>query len=427
MSYSARVSPKTARRQRIIVVPRLPAYALTPRFAMSAVYRSLQTPPNQRSLLNVEAIYTYLKEWPVFTSIAKNERVQKDICKAIQLENYKDGELVYKLDDLCDGWYLIYSGNVILVEKCDKEPTDPDEILSNKYIRRIHNPVLRKQYFRIVRRATVSEDVGREEMLSNSYRKQFCIAVGETEVLRVDPYTFRFVLETINNLIVQERTALILNITKLEPLFDYPDILEYIAESLKDFEIEEGTLIDNSNPIHNGFILIKSGLIKVHRNIDFTKISVEPEKLHIGELDFEIPEGESTLVATTYGENTIFALPEVYTSKLYEFKASVVRKVKGMLLDYRDFFSLIPMVVQKEILKNILDQRDDQTVVNDYIENLRKHIWKSFRTKCLDEARDYNSVTRNSFKDEVLKRTPKMPNSIPTYRPRTYHSARLTI
>ncbi|EAY12381.1 cyclic nucleotide-binding domain containing protein [Trichomonas vaginalis G3] len=426
MSLSARTL-RTPRRQRIIVVPRPPAYAATPIYAMSAVYRSLQTPASERTLLNIEAIYSYLKNWPVFTSLVSNEKIQKDICKAIQLEKYDDGEIIYKLDDLSDGWYLIYSGNVILVEKCDYPPTDPDEQLSEKYFRRIHNPYLKNQNFRIVRRATVSEDIGRQEMMSNSFRKQYCLSVGTTEVLRVDPYTFKFVLDSYESFIVQERAGLILHIRKLEPLFDYHDISQYVAESLKDISLERGTVINRSNPIENGFLLIQSGLIKVYRKINFSNIRVLPSCLNVGDRTIILPNGISDLVSGTYGESTILALPEMYTSTEYDYRAVVVKKVKGLILPYKDFFSLIPMTVQKKILANVLDTRNEQKVVDDYIDHERKNIWKSYRTKCFDEAIEINSVSKNSCYDDVLARSPRTPDSIPSYRPRTYHIARRTM
>ena len=427
MISSARTSMRASRRRRVIVVPRPPPYARTPRFAMTAIERSLNIPSKERTPVNVEAIFSMMKTWPNFTSFIKKEEIQKDICGSVFFEKYKNGELLFKPGDLSDGWYFVFRGGCILVEETEEEPQDPNEIVPDEYRILFRDLRIRKiRHFRVVKHVSSTQDFGREELQKMTWRKYYCVTVGDTELIKIDPYTFKYFSDQYKYEMIEKKSEALNQVRNFECLVELTDINRRLADAMKECTVDQGFVISRANPIAKGFLVVEKGLIIVKRKVDFSQITLTKEDVRVGDTDINVPTGVEYIQSDRITEHGILALPEMYETDPFDFYAEVMQDTECYLILYKDFFAYIPIALQKEILPTILDQRSEEEVVRDWLKMKKQYQWRLFKKKCEVEASDFNKATRNGPAEDIYARLPRLPISLPSYKPRGRRSVRIT-
>ena len=416
------------RRQRIIFIPKTPQYAKTPRYAESAVMRSLKTHSNERDLLNVSAIWSLLSKWPTFVSYFKDEKIQKDICQAIEYDKFDDARILYRPNDITDGWYFVLSGCCYLVEECiSADEINEDNQLPSEYQKLLRDSVRNKayRYYKVVEKKTYMQEFGFIEMKKNLLRKYYCITVGETELLKIDPYTFKLIYTMHERQLHTDKINLLTSNHHLLILLDNDDVLNNVANAMKELNLDEGYIIDNSNPLAHGIVIIEDGIINVRRVINFDKVSLSKFQLTVGDKEIVLPTGISEIPTKKLTNGDALPLPEMYYPKnTYNFVAEVKKDSKCYLLEYNDFFSLIPMYMQKKILKRLLDKRNDQEVVEDWLQKQKVVEWRVYKKKIMKEARQYIKATKNGEPEEIITRKPRPPKGMIDYSPFKRRSAR---
>ena len=423
--FSARTSFTSSRRRRIIIVPRAPQYAKTPRFAMTAIERSLTVPPTQRTPMNIEAIFSLMKTWPNYTSFIKIEEIQRELCHAIYYEKYKDGNMIFKPGDLSDGWYFVFKGKCILVEEVDKDPENTDEFLPDEY-KALFKDILtgRVHHFRVFRTILPTEDFGSDELKKMCWRNCYCITVGSTEILKIDPYSYKYYTSQYKNMIREKKADVLTKAPKLEALLDYPDASTFLAEKMKECKIDKGFVISKENPLSKGFLVVEKGLIIVKRKVNFDTVSLSENDLKVGDISINIPNGYQFIQSEKISDYCIMALPEMYSSNDFEFYAEAMTDTDCYLIEYKDFFSLVPINIQNQILNSVLDHRSDEEVIHDWLENKKNFQWRIYKKKCQNEAKEFNSVSKGGSQEQIYLRIPKLPISLGNYRPRGRRTVR---
>lgn len=418
MIGSARSSVSTPRRKRVIFVPRTPHYSRTPRFAISAVERSLKTPPKERSLMNIEAIHSVLKTWPNFVAFNQSEEIQKSICASLIREEFPDGCLLFKPGDISDGWSFVYKGSCFMIEECEEEPENDEEKVPLNYQKVLFSTSYRKTHYRIIKKYVPHEDFGRDELKKSSFKKNYCVSCGETVLLKIDPYQLKFVSEQYKSTMVTRKANALMQSGKFDILMDQNDVLNRLAASLEECTIDKGFVISDENPVDKGIIIVESGTINVKRIIDFSNINLKKEDFMIGNSPVKKPTGVQSILSKKVGVFGTLALPEMYQNVYYPFTAEAVEDCTCFLLHYDDLFALVPMYMQKIIISNILDLRTDEQVVKDWLANQGTIRWKIYKKRCEYEAMDYNKACRNGEKDDIIARVPHIPISFGEYNPR---------
>lgn len=405
----------TQRRERIIIVPRKNNGFYTPRFAYSAILRALQTLPQGRTPCQIEAIFTLLSKWPSFYTQIPDERVQRDICAAIIYEEFPKESLLFNVEDDSDGWYFILSGKCILLEPCQFLPENPDEIPSDGIIKLLRD-TRRQKYkkFKIIATKTPQTDFGKPISKKELYRAFACVSIEDTVILRIDPYTFSAIIAKHRHSNHDKLLNLLKSIPKFEPLVGYNEYCSFLVESLKPMNLDKDVIINKENSLGKGFYIIEEGKIVRKRNIDFSKVDIQPEDTEVGDKKISIPTGIKVVNVETLSDNDILTLPDMYQNCSYY--AEVVADTKGYLLKYDDYFSALPMFLQKKITHKLLDNSTDEECAYKWIAAQRAIQWRIFRKKCLQEAYEYNRADRNSFPEEIFIRSPSLPISFQGYK-----------
>ena len=427
MCLSARTTA-SRRRKRIIFVPKTPQYAKTPRYATTAVTRSIRTPSNERDLLNVMAIWSLIGKWPSFYSYIPDEKMQKEICRSFEYDKFDDGRILFKPNDITDGWYFVLSGSCFIVEECiSPDDVQPDEELPIEYQKILRDYVRNKayRYYKVVDHKMPTQEFGFVEMKKTLLRKHYCITAGETELLKIDPYTFKLIFTSHERQLHTDKINLITSNNNLLILLDNDDVLNNVATALKPLTLEKGFTISRDNPLAEGIVLIEDGAMQVKRLVDFNHVTISKFQLEVGDKEITLPEGISPIPTQKLSNSDVLALPELYPNGEFDFVAEVKKDSKCYLLEYNDFFSMIPMFMQKNILKKILDKRTDQQVVEDWLKKQKIVEWRIYKKKVYKEARDFNHATRPGDPEEIYARRPHPPKGMKDYRP--YRRKSLTI
>ena len=420
MCLSARTTTGR-RRKRVIFIPKTPQYAKTPRYAESAVTRSLKTHSNERDLLNVAAIWSLLSKWPSFVSYFPDEKIQKDICQAIDYNKFDDARILYRPNDITDGWYFVLSGCCYLVEECiSADEISEENELPPEYQKLLRESARNKAYrhYKIVERKMPTQEFGFIEMKKNLLRKYYCITIGETELLKIDPYTFKLIYTMHERQLHTDKINLLTSNSNLLILLDNDDVLNNVAYALKDLNLDKGYIINNNNPLAHGIVIIEDGIIQVRRVVNFDKVTLSKYQLTVGDKEIALPQGINEIPTKKLANGDALPLPEMYYPKnTYNFVAEVKKDSKCYLLEYSDFFSMIPMYMQKNILKKILDKRNDQEVVEDWLKKQKVLEWRVYKKKVLKEARQFIKATKPGDPEEIISRKPRPPKGMIDYNP----------
>lgn len=387
MCLSAR-SCKTPRKKRIIVVPRSPAYAVTPRFAMSAIERALKKESDFRTPVDVEAIYSLMSRWSSFNTVMTNEIIQRKFCQIIEFLHYSEGDYIYRKDDISDGWYFVFTGKIILV---DAERLDPQNMKESNIPTQFYEELRRMwrqryNYFTLEAEITKTQSFGLEELQEKKLRNMYAIAERDTDILRIDKFSYDIIISKVEKNIYEERYQLIEKIKELSILKRMPNVLGFVVEILKPINLPSGLVIDINNPLCNGFLIIKTGEIQVQKACDFSQLSFWKEDLIIGDRAINLPKGVADVPTKLLGDCSVLALPSIYPENGEKFSATVMKDSTCFTIDFDEFFKCVPREMQLHILELIIDKRSDQEVVDEWLRQKRNARWRIYKDQCVVEA-----------------------------------------
>lgn len=75
--------------------------------------------------ITIEKVIMFLLETPIFEKL--DELELSEVLKVLQIRRARDGQLVFKEEDVGDGWYVVYEGEVIITKT---DPGKPERVVA---------------------------------------------------------------------------------------------------------------------------------------------------------------------------------------------------------------------------------------------------------------------------------------------------------
>ena len=396
-------SPRATRRNgRIIFVPR-PVVPLSARKrTKDAAFAALQVPPAERTDWQVESIECVLSQWPCFCRVLPKVSTRREICKCLIFEFCKPNTLLFKVGDISDGWYVMYSGECVLYRQCEGEGErgEMDVMLQRQSYDERYEP------FRTVGE---HEDFGSEELRKDRPRTYAAVVTQPSYVIHVDSALYRMCVEWVERTELQTRTRYLMDIEELSPLLIDQNLFERLAEVMEEDVLLKGV---EYNSICGGWVIVQSGAVARKRVADFTKVEVHPSLLEVADVKIVLPEGRVRIVTDVYGPNRMFCDPSLSTSLHKPFSIDVLEDTKVWTIRHEHVRDLLPIDVRREVEQPLLDDATDDELVRLWVANEREVQWEFYRQKCNKQARRFMKQMSRDMNGDFSCRRPKPPKAI---------------
>lgn len=401
----AHESPRSPRRNgRIIFVPR-PAVPLSARKrTKDAAFAALQVPPAERTDWQVDSIETVLSQWPCFSSVVPKVSTRREICKCLIFEFCKPNTLLFKVGDISDGWYIVYSGECVLFREAD--PNEP-------HIRNDMDVVLQRQSYdeayEPFRTVGEHEDFGADELRKDKPRTYAAVVTQPSYIIHVDSALYRMCVEWVERTELQSRKRFLMDIDDLSPLLVNPDLFERLAEVMEEDILLRGAVYET---ICGGWIIVQSGAVARKRVADFTKVEIHPQLLEVADVVIVPPEGRVKVVTDVFGPNRMFCDPILGADLNKPFSIEVMEDTKVWTIRHELVRDLLPIDLRREIEQPLLVDATDEELVRLWVDNEREVQWEFYRQKCNKQARKMMKQMSREANGDFSCRRPKPPKAI---------------
>jgi CRP-like cAMP-binding protein len=421
-------SPQNRTRRKsssVKVVPRREVPLQDRKHVWDAALDGLQTKATDRSEWQVQAINAVFSEWYSIKRVAPDERKRKELMRGCEFRYHPENSLLFKEGDASDGWYIVYSGEVVLFSsraanwgddpeavrrECNKNTIRALEYPMDPELYRIANSALHtdKEFlpFRVVGHRG---DFGSEHLKKDERRSFTAIMSQPGFIIHIDAFVYRMTLEWLEDSELREKTAFLEQIPELEPLKSYPVLYERLAEVVVKKDLPD---CRNCAKLWGGWIAIIEGEITRRRTVDFRNVKIPDHMLEIGDVKIVLPSGTIAMQTNSFGPGHLVADPFLSSGLKKPFTVSIAPKSVCYHLEYEDVKNLLPIDMRREIERIIMDDQDDQSLGNIWVEKERQLQWEVYRDKCCKEARKFVKQTRKGTDANAAFRRVKLPKAV---------------
>ena len=365
------------RKPKVILVPRQKVTYQTVKPTREAAYEALQIRPTDRTETDIDAIVAIVGSWPDFRKFVHTEQERREVCRTITLINYDENQIIFKEDDPPDGWYLIFSGEVLIVKKVLKDPgiPIPPQILAN-----LQSAFDGNEFFLPLCTKGPTTEFGNVALTKLQPRNATIVATMKSQLLIVDPQVYRDTSAYYAYSQLQKKASLLSQIEEFSEYHDKQEFLTRLAENMVEFRLDEiGEVIDASNSFGDGFLVMEQGLLAKKRLIDFSLHSNDP--VPEGSFQIQLPTGLRNVRVQTIGPKTMFSDPCLIEYIDCPFSLTVVEPAVLYLLKLSDMASTLPTFQVNKIKDKLTTELSEEEVVKIWYEKHQKIAWNKFKKK----------------------------------------------
>ncbi|OHT12316.1 hypothetical protein TRFO_17897 [Tritrichomonas foetus] len=430
--------PNSSRRQkkRIVMKPRKQIPISERRYTQDTAFEALKLPPSKRKSWQVDSIISIFSQWPEFEIITKNARELYQISRNCEIEHLNENTFLFAEGDLFDAFYLIFSGEVMLVREkfryedfmLIKTPKGP-----KNNVRQYHNvnPIFRDQSitapnspntpifkYPIQKCPTFDKSLKLNQFSKNllEYRfgsdKKFeafdlkaphsIIGFSELEkqkpwsysavvtqpsyIIRIDATVYQKTIAMIREEEKINRARYLAQIPVFEELQDIPELFNRLADNVIEMKIPKGT---KRKSFCDGWIVVQSGSVSKHRKVNFNLSSIDPRALSGGAIDIRLPKGETYVKLEVLGPDSIIADPSLTSNFKKPYKLEFMEDTVIYCISMNDLRDLLPISFRRNLEKQLLDDPSDDYLIRKWIEREMVVKWQMYKKSISKESKNY--------------------------------------
>lgn len=420
ISVSSKVSARHFKR--VLMVPRQDRRKTKIITEISGM-EALETPPAHRTAQMVDAIFNILSKWPDFTGCIQNDDERRSICQKIELEEHHAQTILFCQGDDPDGWYLVYKGSCLVIigwpDDSYNDGIGPDTIRTLRY------QFGENANFRCLAIKKPTQEFGSTALIKEKPRNATIFVNEDSLLLRVDANNYRDSVAWYAQTLLERKASFLERVKDLSPFRECPECFLRLAENLREIHLKKGEIYSYDNPICKGFIVMQSGMISKHYKADFSKVKYIKNIQLMEGVNIEIPTDEEDVQTDIYCAKQVVPDPSLAIEGHKKFILVVVKDSVGYELMMSDLYYLVPFDIRERMIEAVLQDPDDKSLVNKWIDREKAMVWKAYKKRINKEARDFVKAEKRITNGTLISRVPKQPKAIKSprkgYKLITYH------
>lgn len=403
---------------KVILVPRKKIdenqNKMTPEMALAA----LRVPPGERSDQHVDAILAIVGKWKDFNNFMHTEQERREVCRRVNLEEKAGNQVLFKLGDDPDGWYLVFSGLASIYV-----PAGDDSSHANitPTVLALLKQALPNGHFKWVCFKGPGSEFGSTALTNNDKRNATIFIDEPTILLRVDPQIYKDTAAWFARSQLEKRAILFSHVPELQFLRESRELFSRLAENTVEVKLPTGTILNSQKSTEaskgKGFLLIEEGLLIKQRVVDFSLFEKKYKQKFDGTLVSNYPKGRFPVKTKTYGPKTMFPDPDLTDFVPYAFSMIVVEPAICHILKLGDLETMLLTTQIQKIRDQYRDEPNDEQVIKMWIERQEEIQWQAFKRKCVKEARKIVKVERDILNGQWAMRKSGHPKPIKDHKP----------
>lgn len=381
--------------------------------------QALYVPPAQRTHQMIESIANCLSKWPDFTNCIRSQKEREDICSEITLQRHPGNTVLFKQGDSPDGWYLVFSGSCsVLINWPDS--TYDDQIDTDKLF------VLRfyfgeEAHFRLLAIKGPTQEFGSTALIKSKPRNATIFVNEDSLLLHVDALYYQMSVQWFAKMQMKRRAAFLEEIPALKFLQEDRSCYDRLAENLRERSFPKGEIINKDHNICNGFFVLSSGCLLKTYVCNFNNIPKHSDTIKlIDGFEVKYPTSIQNVKTRTFGPKDTIPDPNLNELQGHPFYFVAIKDTVGYEIPMSDLYYLVPVKIREKVLKLLLAEPTDQELLNQWTENERKIIWKSYKKQCSKEARSYMKAEQKQLRGNVLQRVATLPKPVKSLKKGNY-------
>lgn len=397
---------------------------------------AIEKSPAERTDRDIDTLVQSIGKWPSIIKSIKSMELIRVLCLSMVLEKFPEDTILFKQNDSPNGWFIIVSGEVAVLEYCDDDCEMND--LPPKMVKILKKDVLGGKYFRQVAVYGPKTELGSESLVKNQLRRYTAYTKQPTLLIRIEYQIYRDNVTFIERTHLEKRVKFLMGVKEFDVIVKscgqdetINDIFQHLAESIKEIKLPSGLvfdknsaecidqLIDIYNPeidpedIGQNFYIIHDGQICCYRNVDFSDYNPVIPKNQPSILNVNLPHGIHSVKFKTLESARCFADPRLKDGWACDDTKYVVRQPTSVyVINIKDFTASISLDKLSIFKKDFCNSLSDTQIIENWIRIRQERQWSTYKRNCVKEARYAGKVKKLVSTGKYGLRLPKPPKSI---------------
>lgn len=402
---------------------------------------------SDRTDIQIDTILQSAGQWPCFMKAIKSEQMRREVCRHAVLEEKEQSSILFKQGDLPNGWFILISGQVCVVQYDTSDAAMMD--MSAEMIKKLKEGA-GDHFYRLVTTLGPKSSIGETALIQDKTRNATIYVAQHSYFIRIDSQVYKDTAAFFQKMQLKRRANLFASVKEFKPISEYSykeDKIQTIAENTDEYSIPSGTVIDKNHcdvismqtygkkeetdvQKTQSIYVIAVGKLELYRNVNFSKYNTtkasDKQKLfkevkllkryESDVLKVRRPTGVHSVQVAVLEAGDVFPDPRLAGGWVpYQFSLKAIEPTVVHGIRINDLSAALPISILDKIKENVTNQPTNQEIIESWIEKQKNVQWNAYKKDCVKEARRNAKIQRDVMNNNYGLRKPGIPKSLKEY------------